>query len=508
MNKTGEKKFVLVLPPESSKMVEAHVKIYTGKGLLTPVDGINGVKEYVQKRLHGSSEEIQSTFKETTEGTHPIKRNRPTKLPTDGTYYVGVVQPVLHYTMGGLAVDTDGRVMDKNGIPMNGLYGAGEIMGGVHGENRLGGSSLLDCVVYGLASAEHILNTYPELASSGFIDSTSNNDQQNDPTDEVVEEPPVKPDDQIRVQVEDRYYDLSRFVDLHPGGALLVEKGEVLTERFKEAHGDDWNLFERAEITQVTKDGHGVSSSEKKQVKEHRTANYGSKGGSWREIVGRRTWFFLHSVAAKYPDNPSENDKESIRNLVAALGQHYPCKLCRKHLKQQLRELRPIAVNTRQELTVWFCELHNMVNKDIGHQQFDCNPFHLDMEYLKDCGECEVVKNDGSATSLLAEKAKSGYHPETGPWDSSLYQRDPLLLSSITSVTDAWEAKEADDMLTAMYTLGVIDKKKFQTIRERLRMGADERNNWLDTLTDAVTIAKKAIMKDGSGKDLNNAKAP
>ena len=83
-------------------------------------------------------------------------------------------------------------------------------------------------------------------------------------------------------------------------------------------------------------------------------------------------------------------------------------------------------------LTVWFCELHNMVNKDIGHKQFDCNPFHLDMEYLKDCGECEVVKNDGTDTSKALEKAKSGYHPETGPWDSSLYQRDPLLLSSIT----------------------------------------------------------------------------
>ena len=147
-----------------------------------------------------------------------------------------------------------------------------------------------------------------------------------------------------------------------------------------------------------------------------------------------------------------------------------------------------------------------MVNKDIGHKQFDCNPFHLDMEYLKDCGECEVVKvKPGDAKAAALEKAKSGYHATSGPWDSSLYQRDPLLLSSVTSVTDAWEAKDADDMLTAMKTLGVVNKKVYTILRERLRLGPDERNKWLDVLTDAVTVAKKSILADASGNDLNAA---
>merc|ERR1712166_231276 len=500
----------IVLPPGSSDKVEAHVNIYTGKGLLIPVQGVEGVQQYVQKRLKGKASEIKQTFLTTTNGKHPIKRNSPTVLPEKGTYYVGVVQPVLHYTMGGLAVDTSGRVMDTKSAPMRGLYAAGEIMGGVHGENRLGGSSLLDCVVFGLASAEHIIQEYPSLLSASSASSTTTQDvsgtDKNDEDDTSSSTPPVAPQDQLRVKVEERYYDMSRFIELHPGGALMVEQGEDLTSRFKEAHGDDWNLFDRDEITQVTEHGNGIQESDKKQVKEHRTANYGSKGGSWREIVGRRTWFFLHSVAAKYPDNPSENDKESVRNLIASLGQHYPCKLCRKHLKQQLRELRPIAVGTRQELTVWFCELHNMVNKDIGHKQFDCNPFHLDMEYLKDCGECEVVKvKPGDAKAAALEKAKSGYHATSGPWDSSLYQRDPLLLSSVTSVTDAWEAKDADDMLTAMKTLGVVNKKVYTILRERLRLGPDERNKWLDVLTDAVTVAKKSILADASGNDLNAA---
>ena len=119
------------MPPASASKVEAHVNIYTGKGLLTPVEGLEGVAQYVRTRLNGQSEHIAATFATTTDGTHPVPRNRPTSLPKTGTYHVGVVQPVLHYTMGGLAVDTEGRVMDTSNVPMPGLYGAGEIMGGV-----------------------------------------------------------------------------------------------------------------------------------------------------------------------------------------------------------------------------------------------------------------------------------------------------------------------------------------------------------------------------------------
>lgn len=49
--------------------------------------------------------------------------------------------------MGGLYVDTDSNVLDKEGCKMEGLWASGEVMGGTHGKNRLGGNSLLDCVV-------------------------------------------------------------------------------------------------------------------------------------------------------------------------------------------------------------------------------------------------------------------------------------------------------------------------------------------------------------------------
>merc|ERR1712072_755351 len=65
------------------------------------------------------------------------------------------ITPVIHYCMGGLEIDANSLVLDKKGKPINGLYAAGEVAGGVHGNNRLGGNSLLDCVVFGRVSGKH-----------------------------------------------------------------------------------------------------------------------------------------------------------------------------------------------------------------------------------------------------------------------------------------------------------------------------------------------------------------
>ena len=66
----------------------------------------------------------------------------------DDEYHVAIITPVIHYCMGGVAADEKAQVLSDRGV-IQGLYVAGEAMGGVHGSNRLGGSSLLDCVVFG-----------------------------------------------------------------------------------------------------------------------------------------------------------------------------------------------------------------------------------------------------------------------------------------------------------------------------------------------------------------------
>merc|ERR1719377_382450 len=69
-------------------------------------------------------------------------------------FYVAIITPVIHYCMGGLEIDTNSNVLGPQG-PIKGLYAAGEVAGGVHGNNRLGGNSLLDCVVFGRVSGKH-----------------------------------------------------------------------------------------------------------------------------------------------------------------------------------------------------------------------------------------------------------------------------------------------------------------------------------------------------------------
>merc|ERR1712232_838335 len=69
-------------------------------------------------------------------------------------FYVAIITPVIHYCMGGLMIDTDSAVLNDKGEAIPGLYAAGEVAGGVHGNNRLGGNSLLDCVVFGRVAAK------------------------------------------------------------------------------------------------------------------------------------------------------------------------------------------------------------------------------------------------------------------------------------------------------------------------------------------------------------------
>eukprot|EP00913_Durusdinium_trenchii_P031615 g29605.t1 len=64
-------------------------------------------------------------------------------------FYVAIITPVIHYCMGGLECTVDAECIDKTGKAIPGLYVAGEAAGGIHGNNRLGGNSLLDCVVFG-----------------------------------------------------------------------------------------------------------------------------------------------------------------------------------------------------------------------------------------------------------------------------------------------------------------------------------------------------------------------
>lgn len=72
----------------------------------------------------------------------------------DDEYYVGIVTPLLHYTMGGIKITVKSEVQREDGSVIPGLFAGGECAGGIHNKNRLAGNSLVDCVVYGRTAGD------------------------------------------------------------------------------------------------------------------------------------------------------------------------------------------------------------------------------------------------------------------------------------------------------------------------------------------------------------------
>lgn len=75
-------------------------------------------------------------------------------------YYAISIAPGVHYTMGGVKINTNTEVLNKDGKPITGLFAAGEVTGGLHGENRIGGNSIAEIIIFGrqagIKSAEFV----------------------------------------------------------------------------------------------------------------------------------------------------------------------------------------------------------------------------------------------------------------------------------------------------------------------------------------------------------------
>ena len=67
----------------------------------------------------------------------------------DAPFYAAARVPTVHHTMGGVKINLNTEVIDTEGNVIPGLYAAGEVTGGIHGSNRLGGNALTDTVVFG-----------------------------------------------------------------------------------------------------------------------------------------------------------------------------------------------------------------------------------------------------------------------------------------------------------------------------------------------------------------------
>ena len=69
---------------------------------------------------------------------------------------IRLMAPSTHHTMGGVVVDTERHVLDEDGNVIEGLYAAGEVTGGIHGGNRLGGNAITEIIVSGRTAAKAV----------------------------------------------------------------------------------------------------------------------------------------------------------------------------------------------------------------------------------------------------------------------------------------------------------------------------------------------------------------
>src|SRR5437762_4200874 len=112
---------------------------------------------YLAKEIGIKTSKLESVFNDYNDYATGKKKDPHNKkffqnypFEINDEFHVALMEPVVHFTMGGVEIDDQARILIEDGKkPLEGLWACGELAGGVHGSNRLGGSALLGCVVYG-----------------------------------------------------------------------------------------------------------------------------------------------------------------------------------------------------------------------------------------------------------------------------------------------------------------------------------------------------------------------
>lgn len=86
------------------------------------------------------------------------------------------------------------------------------------------------------------------------------------------------------------------------------------------------------------------------------------------KVWGPMGWMLLHSISVAYPDNPTVNEKTLLNEFMNAFGITITCANCREHFGNMFRNYKnnvPTWTNSKQDLFLAICRLHNSVNQRI-----------------------------------------------------------------------------------------------------------------------------------------------
>ncbi|KAF9730689.1 hypothetical protein PMIN06_004181 [Paraphaeosphaeria minitans] len=105
--------------------------------------------------------------------------------------------------------------------------------------------------------------------------------------------------------------------------------------------------------------------------------------------LGRAAWKVLHTTFARFPEKPTEEEKEALRSYVHLFQRLYPCGECAEHFGKVLAKYPP-QVSSRSAAAMWGCMVHNVVNKRLKKPDFNCE----DIGDAYDCGCGDDDKKD------------------------------------------------------------------------------------------------------------------
>ncbi|KAF8910833.1 ERV/ALR sulfhydryl oxidase domain-containing protein [Mucidula mucida] len=103
-----------------------------------------------------------------------------------------------------------------------------------------------------------------------------------------------------------------------------------------------------------------------------------------KAALGRATWKLLHTITLRFPEKPTQDEREALNSYFHLLSRLYPCGECAAEFQKLLKRLPP-QTSSRRSAALWLCSLHNEVNQRLGKPHFDCA--HLDAEYDCGCGD-------------------------------------------------------------------------------------------------------------------------
>ncbi len=132
------------------------IEKYVSTGITVQADTIEGLAEQLDIDPATLAETL-ATWNQYVADKKDPEFGRDTGMDNDLSqppYYAIKIAPGIHHTMGGVRIDTKAQVIDTNGKPIPGLFAAGEVTGGVHGGNRIGGNAVADIVVFGRVASD------------------------------------------------------------------------------------------------------------------------------------------------------------------------------------------------------------------------------------------------------------------------------------------------------------------------------------------------------------------